>query len=127
MQLKRHRILGVMIASIFVGCATQQKLKPEATSVEIQKGGPARIGCKNLGEVKFSQEKPMFTSNEKVFEGAENGIKNKAQEMGANLVIISNTKTRSINGLTILLEMENVTRVDLTGAAFNCSPRVGEN
>lgn len=120
--------LLVMAALIIAGCAAEE-LKPGANNVRFMQSEPK--GCKYVGEATGNQGNFFtggWTSNENLETGARNTLKNKAFEMGGNVVVMLTNRA----GQTGSYSMNNgygsggssQTNVALTGTVFNCPQKV---
>src|SRR4051794_40572740 len=79
------KALGLVL---FTGCAAQE-LKPGAERVRFMQQEPK--GCTYLGEATGNQGNfftGKYTSNEALETGARNTLKNKALDMGGNVVVV---------------------------------------
>jgi hypothetical protein len=85
-KMKTRFLLGLIAITLLASCSAVQ-LKPEAEHIRIVTEQPS--GCVYLGEVVGSQGNLLvghITSNENLERGALNDMKNKAYEMGANVL-----------------------------------------
>jgi len=106
----------VLVAMSVVGCSAQV-VRPEAQSVEIVNVAPDKEECKFVGEVVGSQGNWAtgdFTSNENLVIGARNELRNKAYELGGNIVYVQDMKNTNAYGS---LGTTNTTAI---GKAYKC-------
>ncbi|ENN6470515.1 DUF4156 domain-containing protein [Vibrio vulnificus] len=108
--------VGLLFIAILSGCAAKPIIEG-AEKVELTTERPDRSHCDYLGEVVGSQGNWVtgdFTSNEDLIIGARNELKNKAFQLGANVVYVegmANTNAWGSLGTT------NTTAI---GKAFKC-------
>lgn len=108
--------LIITLALSFCSCSIA-KLNPHAESIEVQKGGfmPKR-NCVKLGDIKGS-ESALGASSDSILQGAENDLKNNADKLNANFVMVTNKNEDSTNeGFGI----KKIQRVIYSGMAFKC-------
>ncbi|TQV85184.1 DUF4156 domain-containing protein [Exilibacterium tricleocarpae] len=111
----KRSLLLLCFASL-VGCAAN-KLVPGAERVELVNESPDKARCKYVGEIVGSQGNWFtgdITSNENLVIGARNELRNKAHQLGANLVYIQDMKNTNAYGS---LGTTNTTAV---GKAYRC-------
>jgi len=115
---KMNRIFySILVLLIVAGCSAQA-VRPEAQSVEIVNELPDKTKCKFIGEVVGSQGNWVtgdFTSNENLVVGARNELRNKAYELGGNVVYVQDLKNTNAWGS---LGTTNTTAV---GKAYKCA------
>lgn len=105
-------LLGALALIALAGCTTPQKqLQPSATNVVVE-SYPLTINsdCQWLGEVTGSEGhwySYLFYSNDALIRGALNGIKNNANAIGANAVLIHDHRHFQ-------------TSTTLSGSAYKC-------
>ncbi len=115
--MKKVSLLTVLL--LFVGCASIT-LQPEAEKVRIVRTEPAKE-CEYLGEVTGDQGDWLtgaFTSNASLERGALNDLKNKAAEMGGNLVFILTDRAGSTTDRSSGVVRQ--TNVVITGSVYKC-------
>ena len=103
--------------AILTGCSAIQ-LKPAAAGIEIVNEMPDNIKCEFLAEIAGSQGNWFtgdFTSNENLVMGARNELRNKAYNLGGNLVFIQDMKNTNAYGS---LGTTNTTAI---GKVYKCS------
>ena len=108
-------VLLVPVAMSLVGCAANT-LTPEGNRVVILKEVPEQYRCTYKGEIAGSQGNWMtgyWTSNKNLAIGARNDLRNEAAKLGANVVVIAET----LSGTVESNELKNVTHV---GRAYLC-------
>lgn len=116
-------ILGAMLLSL-MGCAAAQ-LTPGAEKVRFMQSEPK--GCKYVGEATGNQGNFFtggWTSNENLETGARNTLKNKAKEMGGNVVVILTNRAGQTGSYGQYGGGSQQTNVALTGTVFNCPDSV---
>lgn len=110
-----NKILSaIFIVGLLAGCAAI-KTTPQGSTVRITSTVPG--GCQSVGEVIGSQGNWVtgdYTSNSNLMQGARNDARNKAAELGANVVYISNVSNSTSN---MNVGTNNTTVV---GEAFKC-------
>lgn len=112
----KKAIIAMSVFYLF-GCSAHQ-VKPEAQSIEIVTELPDKGDCKLLGEVVGSQGNWFtgdFTSNENLVIGARNELRNKAYELGGNIVLIQDMKNTNAWGS---LGTTNTTAI---GKVYKCT------
>lgn len=122
------KVISVILILGYAGCAANA-LKPGAERVRIMQSEPK--GCKYLGEVTGDQGGFFtggWTSNANLETGARNEMKNKAMELGGNVVVpLTNRagQTGSMSGGSWGMSgSSQQTNVVLTGTVFNCPDSV---
>lgn len=116
--MKEIVLFVAMIA--LAGCASIE-LKPEASRVRVMQSEPK--GCKYLGEVTGSQGNAFtgdFTSNENMETGARNDLKNKAFDLGGNVVSIITNRAGQTASYGQYGGGSSQTNVTLSGTVFSC-------
>lgn len=111
----------VVLLSSVTACAATQ-LHPGAQHV-IATRQPAPKGCKYLGTVIGEQGGALggaYTSNANLMQGSINDLKNKAAELGANYVVLEESKS----GSTLSQGSGGQTDVTNMGNAYYCSAEV---
>lgn len=111
-------LLGLM------GCAAAE-LKPGAERVRFMQAEPK--GCKYLGEATGNQGNfftGAYTSNENLETGARNTLKNKAVELGGNVVVLLTNRAGQTGSYGQYGGGSQQTNVALTGTIFNCPDSV---
>lgn len=122
-------VLGLAALMMLVGCQATE-MKPGAEKVRIMQSEPK--GCKYMGEATGNQGNfftGAYTSNANLETGARNELKNKALEMGGNvIVILTNRAGQTGSGGTDAYggyhSSSQQTNVVLTGTVFNCPDSV---
>lgn len=112
-----HKNITFLFGLLLIGCSATQ-INPQARSVEIVNEPPNKSKYKFLGEIAGSQGNWFtgdFTSNENLVIGARNELRNKAHELGANIVYIQDMKNTNAWGS---LGTTNTTAI---GKAYKCS------
>ncbi|MES2614226.1 MAG: DUF4156 domain-containing protein [Bdellovibrionota bacterium] len=115
-------LLFTPVAFLLFGCSSTS-LDPGAESVRIMQSEPK--GCKYLGEVTGNQGNSFtgsWTSNSNLETGARNDMKNKANAMHGNVIVMLTNRagvTGSMNNGSGGSEQTNVT---YTGTVFDCPP-----
>jgi len=115
----------LLVALLFCGGCAATSIKPSGEKVRFMQSDPK--GCKYLGEVTGNQGNLLtggFTSNANMETGARNELKNKAGDMGGNVVVLLTNRagsTGSLSGSGGGMEQTNVT---LSGTVFNCPDSV---
>ncbi|HTF98658.1 MAG TPA: DUF4156 domain-containing protein [Cellvibrio sp.] len=113
------QVLVVAALIVLGGCAAKGVVKG-AERVEIVNELPDKTHCKFMGEIVGSQGNWFtgdYTSNENLVVGARNELRNKAYNMGANVVYIQDMKNTNAWGS---LGTTNTTAV---GKAYACADR----
>ena len=116
--MNNFKLLGTLIISTALSACAATQVSEGARMVEIVNEKPDADKCNFVGEIVGSQGNWLtgdFTSNEDLVVGARNELRNKAHDLGANIVYIqdmSNTNAYGSLGTT------NTTAV---GKAYKCS------
>lgn len=113
-------IMSVALLSL-VGCAAAP-LKPGASKVRFAQSEPK--GCEYLGEATGNQGNFFtggWTSNENLETGARNELKNKAIEMGGNVVVVLTNRAGQTGSYGQYGGGSQQTNVTITGTVFNCA------
>lgn len=106
---------------LLAGCASTE-LKPGAEKIRFMQAEPK--GCKYLGEATGNQGNfftGAYTSNANLETGARNDLKNKAVDMGGNVIVMMTNRagvTGSSNGYGS--SSQSQTNVTYSGTIFNC-------
>jgi hypothetical protein len=96
-------------------------LQPGAAEVRLTNEEPA--GCKFLGDVTGNQGNAVtggFTSNRTLETGARNDIKNRAREMGGNVVYLLTNRAGQTGSFGSEGGGVNQTNVTLSGNVYSC-------
>jgi len=113
--------IGLLIVLLqIVGCSAITH-EPGAEKVRIVRTDPGKE-CEYLGEVTGDQGNWLsgaFTSNANLETGALNDMKNKAFEMGGNLVFILTNRAGSTTDQSSGVTRQ--TNVVITGSVYKCS------
>lgn len=110
-----YRASIVLIMALMVGCSATP-IRKGAEHVKLTNFKP-NDNCKYLGDITGSQGDfftGRYTSNEILETGARNNLKNKADSMGGNLVVIL-TQRAGFSG-----KNSRQTNVTITGNVYNC-------
>jgi hypothetical protein len=118
-MLVRQTMIVAAIFSFLAGCANpsllgENSLKPGAEKIRISNTEPGKE-CQFLGEVTGSQGNLFtgkFTSNSNLETGARNDLKNKALDMGGNILVLLTQRAGNTD-----LSQTNVT---LSANVFRC-------
>lgn len=108
-------LLLAPITLSLVGCSANS-LTNQGQHVVILKNLPSQYQCTYKGEIAGSQGNWLtgyWTPNKNIALGARNDLRNEAAELGANVVIISET----LNATDDSLELKNITHI---GRAYLC-------
>lgn len=113
----RFRFLAMAACTIalLTGCMANS-VTPQGQKVVIVQSLPTQYQCTYKGEVAGSQGNWLtgsWTSNSNLALGARNDLRNEAAELGANVVLI----TETINATDEDNSLENITHV---GRAYLC-------
>ena len=114
----KRTILILVATLMLLGCSAIS-LKPGAEKVLITDTKPAD-GCKFLGEVVGNQGNfftGRYTSNENLEIGAQNNLKNKAMEMGGNVIVLLTQRAGQTTGMYGAGSETNVT---VSGNVYKC-------
>lgn len=106
-----------VIVPVLAACAAQT-LKPGAENIELVNETPNESKCKYISEIVGSQGNWFtgdFTSNKNLVIGARNEIRNKAYELGANVVYIQDMTNTNAWGST------GTTNTTAVGKVYKCS------
>lgn len=122
-----RKIILSLAALSLAGCAAAQ-LKPGAEKVRFMQSEPK--GCKYVGEATGNQGNALtggWTSNENLETGARNVLKNKAVDMGGNVVVILTHRAGQTGSYGQYGGGSQQTNVALTGTVFSCPESVLNN
>lgn len=111
------KIISLSVMSVLAGCSAQS-IKLGAQDVEIVNEQPDKSKCKFKGEIVGSQGNWFtgdFTSNASLVIGARNELRNKAHDMGANIVYIQDMKNTNAWGSM------GTTNTTAVGKAYKCT------
>lgn len=103
-------------------CAAAQ-VRPGAERVRFAQQEPQ--GCEYLGEATGNQGNfftGAWTSNSNLETGARNELKNKAAEMGGNVVVLLTNRAGSTGSVGYYGGHQSQTNVVMTGTVFRCAP-----
>jgi len=101
------KLVFVLCSAMFLAsCSSVVLLKPEAEKVKISSQDPAKE-CKEMQMIEYILQPQAY--GEGAFTSAQNGLRNKAAEMGANYVKINQQITNEKGDL-----------VRLVGTTFKC-------
>jgi len=118
---------GILICSVLfvlAGCAANE-IKPGAEKVRFMQSEPK--GCKYLGEATGNQGNFFtggWTSNENLETGSRNTLKNKAYEMGGNVVVVLTNRAGQTGSYGQYGGGSQQTNVALAGTVFDCPAAV---
>jgi hypothetical protein len=116
-----NALLGIGVVLLGSGCAAT-KLSPGAEKILVTRQ-PAPKTCKFRGQVLGEQGGMLtggWTSNKNLAQGAMNDMRNKAAEVGANYVVLEESKagnTFSRGGVSMTGGQTDVTQI---GNAYLC-------
>lgn len=114
------KVIFVFVLAATVGCAANS-LKPGAERVRLMQNEPK--GCKYLGEATGDQGGAFtgaWTSNTNMETGARNELKNKAFDMGGNVVVLLTNRAGQTGSGSMWNSSSQQTNVVITGTVFNC-------
>lgn len=123
-------LLGFVGLIVLASCSVIQ-LKPEAQQIRILSEQPK--GCTYVGKAVGSQGNLLtgqITGNQTLEQGALNDMKNKAADMGANVLLMTNRggsagdPSRYGSSFSLRLLQTNVTYI---GLAYKCPERDDKN
>ncbi len=120
--MNRIILAGAML--LLAGCAAQS-LKPGAEKVRFMQSEPK--GCKYVGEATGNQGNFFtggWTSNENLETGARNTLKNKAVDMGGNVIVMLTNRAGQTGSGGQYGGSTQQTNVAITGTVFNCPAAV---
>lgn len=118
------KFLTIIFLISLVGCAANQ-INSGAENLRILQSEPK--GCKYLGEVTGNQGNfftGFYTSNENLETGSRNDLKNKAQQMGGNAIVMLTNRAGNSGGGGSYWSAGRQTNVTLSGTVFNCPKNV---
>ncbi len=116
--------LILSVIAVLSGCAAVP-LKPEAQTVRFLQSEPK--GCKYLGEATGNQGNFFtgpWTSNANLETGARNRLKNKATEMGGNVIVLLTNRAGQTGSVNEGTGHSSQTNVTLTGTVYRCPASV---
>lgn len=108
------------VALGLVACAATP-VRPGAERVRFAQSEPQ--GCEYLGEATGNQGNfftGAWTSNSNLETGARNELKNKAAEMGGNVVVLLTNRAGSTGSVGAYGGSQQQTNVVMTGTVFRC-------
>lgn len=115
--------LSIVVLSLMLAACSATKLKNDgAKLVRITHNEPAKE-CKFLGDITGNQGNwftGAYTSNSNLETGARNDLKNKAANMGGNVVYILTNRAGQTGSYGRYGGGSRQTNVTLTGSVFNC-------
>lgn len=117
--MKHIITISLALISLF-GCAAAP-MKAGAEKVRISQSEPK--DCKYLGEVTGNQGNFFtggWTSNENMETGARNELKNKAFELGGNVVVLLTNRSGQTGSYGQYGGGSQQTNVTLSGTVYNC-------
>jgi uncharacterized protein YbjQ (UPF0145 family) len=118
------KILGsLFVLSLFAGCAATA-LRPGAERI-IVSHTPAPKTCKFRGQIMGEQGGSLagaYTSNANLAQGAMNDMRNKAMDLGANYVVLEESKAGNTTSGNLYGMSGQQTDVTQVGNAFACPP-----
>lgn len=117
-----------IILSLFmftlISCSAIQ-LEPGAEKVRFMQSEPK--GCKYIGEATGNQGNFItgdWTSNANLETGARNSLKNKAIEMGGNVIVLLTNRAGQTGSYGLYGGSSKQTNVTLAGTIFNCPENI---
>ena len=114
------KFLSVIFLTGLVGCAANT-INSGADKLRILQNEPK--GCKYLGEVTGNQGNfftGIYTSNENLETGSRNDLKNKAQQLGGNAIVMLTNRAGNSGGGGSYWSAGRQTNVTLSATVFNC-------
>lgn len=125
--MKKFMIISSMSLTVLLaGCAAME-LKPGAEKVRFMQTEPK--GCKYVGEATGNQGNfftGAYTSNENLETGARNALKNKAVELGGNVVVLLTNRAGQTGSGGQYGGYSQQTNVTLAGTVYNCPQNILE-
>ena len=118
------RILLTVFLINLVGCAANS-INGEAQNLRILQTEPK--GCRYLGEVTGNQGNfftGFYTSNENLETGSRNDLKNKAQQLGGNAIVMLTNRAGNSGGGGSYWSAGRQTNVTLSATVFNCPKNI---
>ena len=119
-----RQILITSALLLTLGCSAVQ-VNPAGQKVRFMQAEPK--GCKYLGEVTGNQGNFLtgpWTSNANLETGARNKLKNKAAEMGGNVVVLLTNRAGETGSVSKQGGGMRQTNVTLSGTVYDCPASV---
>jgi hypothetical protein len=116
------KVITILTLGTLTACASIP-LKQEATLVRLTHVEPSTEECQFLGDITGSQGdfiQGSFTSNEDLETGARHDLKNKAYEMGGNVVYLLTQRAGQSGGFDEYGGSTEQTNVTLSGNVYRC-------
>ena len=113
---------AIILGLILLGACSATELSPQAYRVRITKNEPG-TECEFLGDITGNQGNFFtgdFTSNANLETGARNDLKNKAANMGGNVVYLLTNRAGNTGGMNQYGGGMSQTNVTLSGSVYRC-------
>lgn len=112
-------ILPALFLSLFqLSCSSVHARSGSERVKVFELGGTAPKNCTSLGDIQGDQNPLAFATDKTLEDGAMSSLRNNAIDMGANVVIITQTRNRMAGGTVF---GEKKTEVHHKGKAFKCA------
>ncbi|AKE52779.1 DUF4156 domain-containing protein [Kangiella geojedonensis] len=112
------KLVLIIFWGISLAACSAIQTKPGAENIELVNEVPSKTKCTYLGEIAGSQGNWAtgdFTSNENLVVGARNDLRNKAFDLGGNLVYIQDHKNTNAWGSL------GTTNTTVIGKVYRCN------
>jgi hypothetical protein len=123
-KTRKEKFMKLLVAffagALLVGCSATE-IRPQAQQIRITNQEPR--GCKYLGEVTGNQGNfftGKWTSNENLETGARNTMKNKAAELGGNVIVMLSNRAGETGSYGRFGGSNQQTNVVYTGTVYRC-------
>lgn len=117
-------VVAALAVIVLAGCQATA-LKPGAEKVRFMQTEPK--GCKYVGEATGNQGNfftGAYTSNANLETGARNEMKNKALDLGGNVIVMMTSRAGQTGSGDQYGSHSQQTNVTMTGTIFNCPDSV---
>lgn len=114
--------LLIIVSVFFLGCSAIA-LNPGASNVKVRNSEPNQ-DCRYLGQVVGSDGDFLtgqYTTNSTLTKGAMNSLRNKAHEIGGNVVVLLHHSDEYTSSYSNGYGSSSKTSVTLTGVVYNCT------
>ena len=121
--MTKHALLSIILGFTFAGCAATE-LRPGAAQIIVSHTAAPKT-CKFKGQVLGEQGGSLtgaWTSNKNLAQGAMTDMRNKAYDLGANYVVLEESKAGQTGGGSIYSNHSGQTDITQVGNAWSCPP-----
>lgn len=121
--MEKTMLAALCGGALMLGACAPMQVLPGAEKVRITNQEPAKGDCEFLGDVTGGQGNfftGKYTSNANLETGARNDIKNKAFQMGGNLVVMLTNRAGETGSAGRYGANISQTNVVMTGSVYKC-------